>query len=355
MEVAQRNSLALVCHQARCNNQQASGSPSRRRAGVLARACCAVLGLAAVLFGGTMGAVAANWSVVPSPDNGVLNSVSCTSWSACTAVGFTGTSTEGPGSVLAERWNGARWSVQTLSAPLGGQSEFMNVSCGSRRFCVADGILAYGQSFTGRCASLVGMWNGSAWSIRKLRMCEAGGALSCTSRRFCVMLGPRTEEWTGSRWTRMPVPRHPLTAISCVSARSCVGIAGQSFVRWNGTIWSAIARLDTKVSSGFVGFGPPLSCSAANACTVIGTNSAGDNLFSLVERWNGSSWSIQPGASPTLNGFQAFLNGVACSSRKACTIVGSFGPPYGALAERWNGARWLAQPLANPASFPGVA
>jgi hypothetical protein len=86
---------------------------------------------------------------------------------------------------------------------------------------------------------------------------------------------------------------------------------------------------------------------------VIGTNGAGDNLFSLVERWNGSSWSIQPGATAFLNGFPAFLNGVACSGQKTCSVVGSFGPPYGAFAERWNGARWSTQPLARPVgAFP---
>lgn len=319
-----------------------------RRPSLWERLCTAGFwSLVALCSVGLGHAAAASWAVMPSPSNGELKSVSCTSWSACTAVGFAGTSTEA-GTLLAEHWNGARWSVQSLSPPSGGQSEFTNVSCGSPRFCVADGILVYGSTFTGRCALLVGMWNGLAWSIRKVPMCVLGGALSCASRRFCVMLGLPTEVWNGSRWARMRVPRKPLTAVACRAATSCAGIAGQSFVRWNGRTWSVIAPLDTNVAAGPVGFGPALSCSSPSACTVIGANTAGDNEFSLVERWNGRSWSMQPGAAVFVDGFGAFLSGVSCSGVRTCTIVGSFGPPYGAFTERWNGARWSRQPIATP-------
>jgi hypothetical protein len=328
-----------------------------RRASLAGRLCAACFWAVVALCSGGVGrAVAASWTVIPSPGNGELNSLSCTSWSACTAVGFTGTSTGW--TILAERWNGARWAVQPLSAPLGGQSEFTNVSCGSPRFCVADGLLVPGQTFTGRCASLIRMWNGSAWAIRKIP-CNVLEPLSCTSRRFCVMLGTRTEVWNGSRWSPVTVPRERLTAVSCMSAISCDGIAGQSFVRWDGRTWSVIAPLDTNVSTGSVGFGPALSCTSASACTVIGANGAGDNVFSLVERWNGRSWSMQPGAAVNMDGFAASLNDVSCGGVRMCTIVGSFGFPDGAFAERWNGARWSTQPLgtvvgAVPEALSGV-
>lgn len=289
--------------------------------------------------------------MIPAPVNGELNSVSCTSWSACTAVGFTGPSTQA-GTILAERWNGTRWSVQSLSPPSGGQSEFTNVSCGSPRFCVADGMLGSGPTFWGSCAFLVAIWNGSAWSIRKLRICALPGRLSCTSRRFCVMLGlgMPTEVWNGSRWSPMPVPRKPLTAVDCMSATWCAGIAGQSFVRWNGRSWSAVAPLATNVPFGLPGGSGPLSCSTPSHCVVIETYGTMDSVFYLAERWNGRSWSVQPGAGPPIvNGTSGFLNDVSCSGVNTCTIVGALGVPYGAFAERWNGARWLAQPIATPA------
>ncbi len=111
-----------------------------------------------------------------------------------------------------------------------------------------------------------------------------------------------------------------------------------------------IASLNTKVPYPYVGFGPALSCGSASACTVIGTGSTTDNSFSLVERWDGSSWSIQPRATAFIYGNPAFLNDVACTGPRTCTIVGGFGPPYGAFAERWNGARWSTQAIGKPAS-----
>lgn len=319
-----------------------------------------------VCFGGVGGAVAASWSVVPAPGTGALNSVSCTSWSACTAVGMQGIPSYGPGRVLAERWNGRAWAVERLTPPAGGQSEFTHVSCGSPRFCVADGRLVYGSTFTGRVSSLLGTWNGSRWSIRKLRWGLTAGALSCTSRRFCVMVegcilrwcakvGSRPEAWNGARWVPMPGAKRlsrRFESVSCASATSCVGIAGMESVRWNGIRWSTLAPLDTSpiLPYATVGFGS-LSCRSASACMVIGSQSQPCDCspHSFVERWNGVSWLAQtaPGSS------EANLSDVACGTRKDCTIVGSESsletpPPPGAFAERWSGAGWSTQPVATP-------
>jgi hypothetical protein len=53
----------------------------------------------------------------------------------------------------------------------------------------------------------------------------------------------------------------------------------------------------------------------------------------LAAHWNGHTWSPQHAAIPT-GARGAELNGVACSSKIACTAVGGYGMP---LAERWNG------------------
>jgi len=65
----------------------------------------------------------------------------------------------------------------------------------------------------------------------------------------------------------------------------------------------------------------------------------------LAERWNGRTWRIVPTFKPT--GLGSFLNGVACTSRAACTAVGSAGLVT-TLAERWNGSRWRVQSTPNP-------
>jgi hypothetical protein len=343
----------------------ARGGRSAGRASVAG--LCSVLSL---VLSSAPSALAARWSFVPSPANGVLNSVSCTSWSACTAVGFEGTSAEG-GKVLAERWNGGRWSLQPMPAVPGGQSEFTDVSCGSRRFCVAAGTLVYSATFTGRVSSLVGTWDGSGWSIQKLRYGRTAGSVSCTSGRFCVLvegcilrwcekIGSVLEEWNGSSWSPMRGTGRlsgKLGAVSCVSATSCVGIAGLSSARWNGKTWSVVAPLDTSfVPEASWAFGPP-SCASVNSCAIVGSASQDCSCASLsfVERWNGTFWSEQRATAT----YTAVLNDVACGGPKLCTAVGDGviqpeTPHSLGFADRWNGAHWSRQSTIGPAgAFSG--
>jgi hypothetical protein len=345
------------------------GGRTARRV-LLAGVCSAF----ALLLSGAAAASAAGWSVVPSPANGVLNSVSCTSWSACSAVGLEGTSTEG-GNVLAERWNGARWSVQSLPAVPGGQSQFTDVSCGSPRFCVADGVLVYSTTFTGRVSSLVGTWDGSGWSIRKLPYGRTAGTVSCTSRRFCVLaegcvlpwcekIGSVPEEWNGSRWSPMNGTGQlsgKLGAVTCMSPTSCVGIAfgitGASSARWDGKTWSLVAPLDTSfVYDAAWAFSAP-SCASANSCAVVGSASQDCSFapLSFVERWNGAHWSKQPATAT----YTATFSGISCGGPKFCTAIGDEAiqpetpQPLG-FVDRWNGSRWSLQPSAGPAgSYSG--
>jgi hypothetical protein len=71
----------------------------------------------------------------PSPkgaSNGNLASVSCRS-AKCEAVGSTSL---GP---LAERWNGARWSLQPAPSPVAGTGLLAGVACMSATACIAVG------------------------------------------------------------------------------------------------------------------------------------------------------------------------------------------------------------------------
>ena len=73
---------------------------------------------------------------------------------------------------------------------------------------------------------------------------------------------------------------------------------------------------------------------AATACTAVGDygNSSGNDV-TLAERWNGSSWKIQPTPNPTGQA-ASVLSGVSCTAATACTAVGDY--YYGSLAERYS-------------------
>jgi hypothetical protein len=106
-------------------------------------------------------------------DNDGLGAVSCVSASACVAVGsyndvvLPGDNFE----TLAERWNGSTWEI--LPMPLLGAREGImdDVSCTSQSACMAVGNTDNQQVSPNHTRSwpLVERWNGRTWSIQNLR------------------------------------------------------------------------------------------------------------------------------------------------------------------------------------------
>ncbi|MBV8915957.1 MAG: hypothetical protein JOZ05_23315, partial [Acetobacteraceae bacterium] len=102
--------------------------------------------------------------------------------------------------------------------------------------------------------------------------------------------------------------------------------------------------------SGATGVLRAVSCTAANACTAVGTSTAfGHPLQALAESWNGTSWTIQP-TNPAFTSSDTLFNGVSCTSASACLAVGQVAGF--AISERWNGKTWNLMP-AMPK--PGLA
>jgi hypothetical protein len=110
--------------------------------------------------------------------------VSCTSATACTAVGTDGT---GPAMFpLAQGWNGHRWSSQP--ARIAGD-DFTSVSCTAPRACTAVG------DASGGAQTLTAGWDGSRWSIQPSPQDTDSASnqtlfdVSCTTRLICVAVG----------------------------------------------------------------------------------------------------------------------------------------------------------------------
>src|SRR5262249_30734205 len=106
------------------------------------------------------------WAIQPTPNplvrDGGLASVSCTSASACIAVGQR-MDLAGDQVTLAERWNGTAWSVLKMPNPPGTRGiTLAGVSCASPSFC-----MAVGNTVTATAnPTLTEVWNGSTWSIQ---------------------------------------------------------------------------------------------------------------------------------------------------------------------------------------------
>src|SRR6185437_3916022 len=118
--------------------------------------------------------------------------------------------------------------------------------------------------------------------------------------------------------------------------------------RWNGTSWSIQPTPDQPGGDGSSLLG--VSCTSAGACTAVGYyyNPGSNTTSTLAEAWNGTSWAIQPTPRHATTVFQD-LDAVSCTSPTACIAVGSVG--YDTLAELWNGTSWALQPTPGPATL----
>ena len=341
----------------------------RVRSAVLPMSVCVMV----VLWLGCAEALASGWMIEPAPRASAapepsLGGLSCTSSTFCTAVG--GYSRLLPqnsgGPALSERWNGMNWSIQATPSPAGAMSSFLaSVSCLSAADCTAVGDVD-------ERSMLVEHWDGITWSIEGVPNPPGPGgldAVSCASPTACVVVGgftnePRrrdltlAERWDGTKWSIQRTP-NPATAIesnlngvSCATTANCVAVgtsvnrAGRDFIlteRWNGAAWSIQHAPRPPGASGSDLYG--VSCTPTTACTAVGFADRRHSSQPLVERWNGSRWSIQ--RSPTARGAaDGQLEAVSCTSRSACVAVGESSGTT--LAERWNGTRWSIQRTPNP-------
>jgi hypothetical protein len=326
-----------------------------------------------------MGLVAAwqgtSWQTQSTPDPAgaavqtILSGVSCPSASDCVAVGYFETNAV-VAVPLAESWNGTSWQIQATPLPATLSSGTLStVSCTSASACTAVG--SYLDSSTGQTVTLAERWDGTSWQVQPTpNPTEAMDgsyldAVSCSTPDACMAVGnynngeasvPFAETWDGTSWTVQTVPYPPkggyMSGVSCTSPSDCVAIGRGSYM-WNGTAWryqratrpahSRTVRLDS------------VSCSSASSCTAVGSYGVPGVRGSqtLAEDWNGTRWALQT----TPNHAKAKYNtlySVSCSSADACTAVGVYQhgglPPQFANAEAWNGTSWTEETPPTPAN-----
>jgi len=283
------------------------------------------------------------WSIQPPAlpageyHNMELKSVSCTATNACTAVGTYRVTLSGNPVTLAERWNGSEWMIQSTPNPEGANESILShVSCRSASSCVAVGK----YKTSGYAKPLAERWDGTSWSIQSVPMPTPTGAevalngvlsgISCSSTSSCVAVG----QYVNTQEGKIKEPTEEKTLIES----------------WNGTAWTVQASPNREGKKG--NQLTAVSCSSSAACTAVGSSVASVQFVSapstLVERWSGSSWSIQ--SSPNVSGAnRSQLEDVACSSSTSCIAVGDAEESHG-FTMSWDGSTWqvLSSGLATP-------
>ena len=348
--------------------------------------CSGVLLLCLILAGP---ALASGWSVQPAalalyPSQ--LTGVSCTSASACTAVGNSADdSIKSEAVALVERWNGRSWSLQRV--PEAQRITFGGVSCTSAKVCIA-----LGTSSDLEGSLVVGRSRGSRWSTKAVSPNDLEldssdlSSLSCGSTHSCVAVsaygdcgdsGCRTTanmvQLKSGRWSEREVRGRrgwwdtSLRRVSCTSGAMCVAVGYYDFGpgciyessrckvrpfvdRWNGHRWS-IQRAPAPDG----GKRPELrfvTCFSDDACRAFGSTSEG----TFEDLWNGRRWSMRRLPSEVRG---MAVNNVSCASPTACSLLGTVG--NGARSRQlgianFNAGSWTIRPMLAPVDGrqPGI-
>ena len=297
-----------------------------------------------------------------------LKGDSCIS-AACVAVGYSENDV-GDTLTLAEAWNGTSWSVESTPNPAGTTNAELNaVSCSSPSACTAVGF--YFQNATGATFTLVETWNGRTWSVQSSpnptgTTSSALFGVSCSSSTACTAVGegatePLAEVRSGTGWTiqTTPVPAGStstmFSGVSCSSATSCTAVGyspqngnGQTLAeRMSGSVWSIQATQNQPASANLL---TAVSCPTATTCVAVGSYVNVNGTLALAEAWNGTGWTIMATPDPTTGDDAPGLAAVSCTSVSDCAAVGTYSEynlPL-AFAEAWNGATWTLQSVPSP-------
>jgi hypothetical protein len=282
-----------------------------------------------------------------------LTGLACRTLTRCLAVGAN--APQMAIELIAERWNGSRWSRSTMPKPAGTVEVAPGaVACPAERACVAVGV-GYPRAGSGSFA-IAEHWYGRRWTAASAVQPGSSSlldAVSCPSPRSCYAAGqytpkgssawvPLIEHWNGTRWTRQAAPVPPgtsygwLSDVSCPTARFCVAAgtdgAGELIERWNGRRWSGSVPRSARPAMLY-----GVSCASAASCFAVGTDEASSGS-ALVERWKNGRWTES--SIPVPSGSSSpWLQSVSCVSATRCLAVGDDLNP-GVYADAWNGTGW---------------
>ena len=282
-------------------------------------------------------------------------------------------------------------SAQSLaggSGP-GGSGPGSSVTCdsgpgaGSAYPCVPDRL--YGVAGTSASdvwavgldpsGSMALHWNGSAWTeyhpaqdfgfLRGVAASGPGDAWTVGGTNWFSPVQTLAMHWDGTSWTRVATPNpgggafFNAVSVTCKCNAWAVGLiqpggpgvtgpATPLIEQWDGSTWSV--QQFQQPSGGGV-FQAVAATSLYDAWAVGWTGGTNESAgqATLIEHWNGSSWTIVPSPDP---GSSSYLSGVTAISPNDAWAVGhavSSGGTDESLIMHWDGSTWTQVPSPSPA------
>jgi hypothetical protein len=263
-----------------------------------------------------------SWTTVPSSSavtdpRGIAAIASNDIW----IVGSQLTGTASKVHTAAEHWDGSAWTLATTQ----------NSGLGENNL---NGVSAVGSN---------DVWTVGYWQPQKK-----------TDAAFHTL----TEHWNGTSWTIVASPTlgtnsNTLTGVSARSTRNvwAVGYYFNNHVRstliehYDGTSWSVVPSVDPGSQSNSL---LAVSTIPADGVVAVGFASDGNGYNPLIERWDGAAWTTDtPAANPGAS--EQVLAGVASSSASDIWAFGYqvVGSKYKSLTEHFDGSSWTVVPGAQ--------
>jgi hypothetical protein len=290
-----------------------------------------------------------HWKIVPSPNafsgNNQLNGVAGISAQDAWAVGSSCCSARHFGlGTLAEHWDGSAWTIAAGSV----DTRYFDEKLLGVAAVASNDVWAVGnvkrEGFYDPGVPLTMHWNGSAWSqvaVPGSGWLSSVAALSSTNvwAAGATRTATQIERWNGSSWAVVPSPspgpKARLDGIAAVSPNDIWaagwfvdnafgGIPRTLIEHWDGSSWTIVASPNATGPNSL----HSVTAVSANDVWAVGesgvdTGSTGDPPGSrtLVEHWNGSNWQIVE--SPNVD-YDNVLRGVAARSANDVRTVGHF-------------------------------
>jgi len=223
---------------------------------------------------------------------------------------------------LTLHWNGSQW-VLVPSPSMVGQFNFL---IGVTAISAKD-IWAVGNVYNGNNTNTLTMhWDGSQWSI---------------------VPSPNPSSFYNTLNAVTSISKNDVWAVGAYN-----GTNGQPSLieHWNGTSWSIVSG--PSPSQAFNTLNAIARVPGTKQLWAVGYYFATPNSstpLTLIEQWNGKQWSVVSSPSPG-TGFSV-LQGVVAVSARDVWAVGYESPgeiPIVTLVEHWNGTSWSVISSPNP-------
>lgn len=340
------------------------------------------------LVAGVSVAAAATWTIQTTPnatgaEHSQLYDIACYAEATkpCVSVGKL-TESGGKTAPYAQSWNGTNWTNITAGVPEKATAgELQSVDCvGPEEFLLCFGAGSYASSGVTKSLILFGGIGGlptvqetpnpegASETAFKGISCRQSLVSACFAVGYTVKSGKKTAFAVGQsegKWVTQTMPEpagatsSELHGVDCASTTACMAVGSYSLsaeepqwawsATWNGTSWTlrTVAKPTGAKRSTLL----DVSCASTISCTGVGGYRNSSNVqVSLVERWNGSTWSHQASPNPEKTTNTVF-QGVSCLTGALCVGVGDWnnGKIWQPMAQEWNGSAWALDTTPLPA------